>query len=401
MTDRKATSATLVATAKASKPGDRILVAGLIDIAMLNGMTFAAPGVIIEGDADTRWTSASNGYQLSDAEGITFRNGAIAPYPSGAMIIYGRGCSRIVFDTVEYSGLPTGAVEGGPGGAVSLGGTLHRNCHFHDLQGGVSLRGGFGHHFENCVFERCYNDAITGVPDGDVRIVNCRFSSFTGPALHLDAIQIYTRDRTIDRVVIEGNLFDRGDGSPMQGIFMVNEGRQMPGFRNVSIQNNGFFGPAWHGISVIGEAAAPSCENAVVAGNFVQGLKEPYLAPGDNRRQVIERPWIRVSAAGPRVTVKNNAGTSVEVYRQIDGGGNTTIPPAANRNDRARWNEWLKARDSTPVLPLARQGSGGAASELLASAATAHAALGVELGRRSALAAIGLQLAQAARSLKI
>lgn len=364
-----ATAATLADVAADMVPGDVVRVYGeAIDLCVLNGMEWDAPGITVEGDASTTWTSAnpSTGYAFVNAAGITFENGKIAEYPGTAMILYGEGLSRIVIKNVEYTtswgsrnspvalDWPTST---GSTGAASKGGVLHEGCHFHGLSAGISMQGGYGHHFNNCLFEDVWNDGITGNPQGDVSITNCTFRGFSGPALHSDAIQISTQGLTssIDGLVIRDNIFERGpDGTPYQAIFCTNEGFVDPAFTNGDISRNAVRGCGPHGIDVQGNTSGGvdyrSATNFVIEDNFVQPYDEPGRIDWTNNTGIAATctgpiynayyPYLGVNYPGDNFVVRNNTVWAISIDPELDGGGNVTIDPAADEADTTEYDAW-------------------------------------------------------------
>jgi hypothetical protein len=87
--------------------------------------------------------------------------------------------------------------------------------------------------------------AVTGA-----NISNNNFTDFNTPyGTHSDAIQLYTASMPngSSNVVIDGNLYYRGDGTPAQGIFVQDEQGTMP-YDNITIDDNTMIGGEWNAI---------------------------------------------------------------------------------------------------------------------------------------------------------
>ena len=97
--------------------------------------------------------------------------------------------------------------------------------------------------------------ALDGVHGGGcsyVTISGNAFTDFYAPdGAHPDAIQIWTTNTTTAAhdIVITDNLITRGDGVPMQGIFVTDQVGLA--YKNVTISGNMLVGTRYHGITVL------------------------------------------------------------------------------------------------------------------------------------------------------
>jgi Ca2+-binding RTX toxin-like protein len=119
--------------------------------------------------------------------------------------------------------------------------------------------------FEGNNFNLIRDNGIAGGGSSHLTIKNNYFTNFDHVGdIHPDAIQLWNsmaKSAATD-IVIDGNVFERGNGAAIQGIFMRDEVGGMP-FTNVSITNNTVVGALYQGISV------SNVNNLTVSGNTV------------------------------------------------------------------------------------------------------------------------------------
>ena len=112
-------------------------------------------------------------------------------------------------------------------------------------------------------------DGIDGGGSSYVTIDGNKFSDFhPGAGAHPDAIQFWTTFTTTPThdLVITNNVVTRGDGAPVQGIFLNNENSIT--YENVTIKDNVIIGGAYNGIYV------QQGNHVTVAHNLVQGFQD-------------------------------------------------------------------------------------------------------------------------------
>lgn len=141
------------------------------------------------------------------------------------------------------------------------------------------------------------------------------FHGLDGWSDHRDMIQFWTEgtDTPSTDIVIRGNLFDIGEGSYTQTIFMLNEmveRHQTAGpemfYRNVTIENNVIINAHYHGITV------GASDGVVIRNNSV--LRNPAgkaeLPDGDS-----STPYITVSGMSTNVTIQDNLSAGIKGHK--------------------------------------------------------------------------------------
>jgi hypothetical protein len=112
-------------------------------------------------------------------------------------------------------------------------------------------------------------DGIKGGGSSYVAITGNQMTNFTvHPKDHPDAIQFWTvntKTPTHD-LIISNNVFVRGAGAPVQGIFLGNEA-DIP-YQNVTVTGNAIVGGMYHGITIYG------ADGVRVSNNLVQGYSD-------------------------------------------------------------------------------------------------------------------------------
>jgi hypothetical protein len=104
--------------------------------------------------------------------------------------------------------------------------------------------------------------AVTGAT-----ISNNNFTDFNTPyGTHSDAIQLYTAGMPhgSSNVVIDGNLYYRGDGTAAQGIFVQDEVGSMP-YKNITIDDNTIIGGTWNAVWLNGATGSVQINDNTVA----------------------------------------------------------------------------------------------------------------------------------------
>jgi nitrous oxidase accessory protein NosD len=153
-----------------------------------------------------------------------------------------------------------------------------------------------------------HGDGIKGGGSSFVTITGNHFTNFSmEPGDHPDAIQFWTvniKEPTHD-LVITDNVYVRGDGVHVQGIFLGNE-TNTP-YENVTITGNAIIGGMYHGISVY------VADNVQITNNLVQGYSDMTS-------------WIMLNHT-TNSTVSDNKSTSIN-YDKL---GNVKLTARNNR----------------------------------------------------------------------
>ena len=169
-------------------------------------------------------------------------------------------------------------------------------------------------------FTKIYDDGIDNSGTSFVKITDNNFSTMhmdASDTQHPDCIQFWTAGETTSShdITITGNSYTRGNGNPVQGIFIKDEVGHLP-YSNVTIAQNTVMGALWNGIAVEGVA------NGVIEGNKVIGYSD-------------QPSWIRTDTSG-YITVANNAmstGIMNINTSQLSAPGNTSASAMAKTAD--------------------------------------------------------------------
>ena len=165
------------------------------------------------------------------------------------------------------------------------------NSHFHELTIGLTHSNTTNLAITGNTFDLIRDDGIDGGGSSFVTIANNTFTNFDHVGdVHPDAIQFWTSGTTTAAtdITVTGNVYTRGAGVAVQGIFFGNE-LNLP-YKNVTVTDNTIVGAMFNGIS-IGQAA-----NATVTGNVV-------IAADD------QQSWLNLRSV-TTATVADNIATS-------------------------------------------------------------------------------------------
>jgi Ca2+-binding RTX toxin-like protein len=146
------------------------------------------------------------------------------------------------------------------------------NSYFHELTDALNHLNDNNVTFTGNRFELIRDDGIFGGGTSNITVSNNVFTDFdhTG-TIHPDAIQFYTNTSSptvatlpASNITVTGNVYDRGSGVAIQGIWINNDSGQQP-YQNVTVTNNTVIGAVYNGIVVSG------AQDATVTGNVVIG----------------------------------------------------------------------------------------------------------------------------------
>jgi len=113
-------------------------------------------------------------------------------------------------------------------------------------------------------------DGIRGGGSSNVTITKNFFTDFfRQPGDHPDAIQFWNSNTSVSThdITVSENVFARGDGGPIQGIFITAQITKLP-YLNVTVTDNVMVGTMYHGITVAG------AQGALISGNIVAGAAD-------------------------------------------------------------------------------------------------------------------------------
>jgi hypothetical protein len=266
-----------------ARPGDVVkLPAGAYPPAKLQNLSFDPPVTVIGPGA------VIQGLELRGVTGLTFRGLDFAappnkPYP---FVIY--TSKNLVFDADTFHGYDT----------VSAGLLIRnssfvtvRHSEFSHLATGINHIDDVDLLFDSNNFHDIQVDGVRGGGSSRVTVKDNHFTDFySKPGDHSDAIQFWTTNTKASAtdIAIIGNVFQRGAGLVIQGIFLRDEIGTLP-FQRVEITGNTILGGMYNGIAVVGG------KDVVIAHNTVIGFRDM-------------QSWIRVQGAG--FTLSHNKANS-------------------------------------------------------------------------------------------
>ena len=165
--------------------------------------------------------------------------------------------SAITFSGVTAHGL-TGVTLTNAVSAINIEnstGVTVQQSSFQYLHNAVSVYQSTGFIGANNSFSHIFDDGIHGGGTSNVTITGNTFTDFhedPSDTDHPDTIQFFTLGQTASasNFYITNNTYTRGDGNPVQGIFMRDEVGNLP-FHYVTISGNSYTGAIYSGIRVI------------------------------------------------------------------------------------------------------------------------------------------------------
>lgn len=164
------------------------------------------------------------------------------------------GSKNVTLSSMEFHGSENGNVADDTSAILirnSTGVTVEKS-EFHDLWHGVGFLDSDGVKIVDNTFHDIRTDGVRGGGTSNLIISGNSFTDFyPAPGDHPDAIQLWTTntDSSAYNIHISDNFISRGQGAPVQGIFLRDQVGDLP-FKNVSIVNNAVIGAGFNGISV-------------------------------------------------------------------------------------------------------------------------------------------------------
>lgn len=288
-------SAELLAALKTAAAGDSVLLRpgtySGIDIRNLStsNVTIAS--------ADPGNRAVLTDLAVRDSSGLQFSG--LDFYSGPGAKIYGfqiLGSSNIVLDRLFVHGTLDGVTNDTTALIIrNSNGVTVSNSRFTELEHGLLHLDNTNLRITGNEFADLRTDGIRGGGSSQVLIADNLFHDFHPlDGDHPDAVQFWTTNTTkaVSDIAITGNVVLRGNGAPIQGIFIRDDVGGLP-FQNVSISGNTIVGALYNGIgvdgitglsitgnTVLGTTDQPSSfrlqalKDAVVTGNTVTSVVE-------------------------------------------------------------------------------------------------------------------------------
>lgn len=286
------TAGLLSALQKASSSDVIKLAAGDYSNVSIRELNFSKNITITSADADR--PAVFTDLSVKDSRGITFSNIEFSANEKSPLFSFSvLGSKDIAFDRIEVHGTPGLDSQNGESPFLIRNSedVSVTNSEFYDLWHGLSALDNEGLTLTGNFFHDIRTDGIRGGGNSDVVIANNVFTDFyPAEGDHPDAIQLWTTNTSASarNIIITQNIVVRGDGAPIQGIFLRDQVGSLP-FRNVTITDNIVIGGLYNGIAVNGIDGGLISRNTVLA------------EPG-------QQSWIGVSA-DTNVDVRGNIAT--------------------------------------------------------------------------------------------
>lgn len=328
-------TADLLQALKTAQAGDTIaLKAGTYSGVSISNLKFADDVMITSADPNKQ--AVLTDLKVNGSENITFQGLEFTtefaksdnPFQVG-------GSKGIHFASLNVHG----SLDGNPGNDVAAflirnsSDVSVTNSEFHELLFGIGSLDNIGVKFSGNDFHDIRSDGIRGANTSNAEISNNTFKDFRPAAGdHPDAIQFWTArtSASAENIVISGNVISRGDGGPVQGIFLGDEsGGKLP-YLNVTISGNLLVGTGWNGIALAGK-------DSVIESNVLVSFPD-------------EVTRIRVQNSDGVIVKGNEAGGYVYINAaNIVESANTTIGAVADGGVQAI-KAWLESNVDREIV---------------------------------------------------
>ena len=326
-------NAGLTSALSSASAGDTILLApgSYSQIAIYN-QSFS--GVTIASADPTRMAQVQ-GIVLNGVKGLTFSDLAVRVAADGHGV-NAANSSNVSFDGLKVTG--QGYLAGGLGFVIrTSSGVSVTDSEVSQVWGGIDHRDSSGLTFSGNSLHDLRGDAIRGGGSSNMTITHNEITNVFPYDSHTDVIQFWgtAAHPTMSDITISENVYVRGTGGPIQGIF-VTDGS----YENMNIHDNAIVGGLWNGIVLNGVS------NSVLEDNLVQAYTDQgsYIALGKTNN---------VQALDNETTgflLKPEWGTSVNLTQQ----GTIKIPnaPVGDLTYLHNWEATHITEDgSTPSAP--------------------------------------------------
>lgn len=321
----------MIVALKAAGSGDTILLESGT-YTNLNLRDFKFDGIVTIASKDPQAQAVLGDLTVRGSEGLQFSNLEFAVNPDGLANQF----QVLDSQNVHFSGLNVhGSADGAPSGEQA--GLMIRNSsdvsirdsEFQQLKHGVSFLDSDGVVISGNSFHDLQVDGVRGGGTSNLKISNNTFTDFYPEAGdHPDGIQLWTTNTTkaAHDIVITGNAVTRGDGAPVQGIFLRDQLDALP-YQNVTIADNIVIGGLYNGIMVDGGV------NIRIDSNIVASYAD-------------QKSWVRMENVVSG-SVTNNEAFQYLYINSSDGlikSGNIELA-AVSDGGVLLLNEWLKFHD--------------------------------------------------------
>ena len=245
--------------------GDTIqLSAGTYSGVLIQNVTKSGNITITSADANA--PAVLTDLTLRNCQGMTFNN--LEMFATKDMPFQVLSSSRITIDHVDVHGKLNGSSHDDVRAMIVRDSTnvTVSNSHFHELTDALGFLNGKFVTFADNKFDLIRDNGISGGGTSNLSILGNTFSDFDHVGeVHPDAIQIWTSNTkaAASDILVSGNVFNRGSGAAVQGIFITDQ-IGLP-YKNVTVTDNVVVGAMYNGIWVGGAENATLSNNVVIA----------------------------------------------------------------------------------------------------------------------------------------
>ncbi len=321
-------AAELTATLSKSLNGDVIqLAAGSYGNVILSGVNIVGNVTITSADPNNQ--AVINGLMVKGSSGLTFSHLDLSNVVAGTQNVFQvLGSRDVVMDHMTVHG-PANLGSGIESALMMVRSSTNvtvSNSEFYNGWHALSMLDNNGLTVSGNYIHDIRTDGIRGGGNSNLLITRNTLTDFYPAALdHPDAIQIWTGNTTTSasNITITDNVIVRGNGGPVQGIFVRDQVGTLP-YQNLTVTGNIVAGGRYNGIAI------DHVNGGTMSDNIVAGITG-------------ETSWIRHTNS-TNLTVANNQSTHYASAAKLDAGinGNTAI--ASVTDGGVAWlSSWLAA----------------------------------------------------------
>ncbi|MEO6093412.1 MAG: NosD domain-containing protein [Novosphingobium sp.] len=260
-----ANTADLIRFVGLAQDGDVIL----LDPGTYSGVTIqniAQSGNVTITSVDPRNPAVLTDLMVKTSQGLTFTN--LEMFVTTDLPFQVLSSQRIALDQINVHGTLNGSSNDDFRALMvrNSSNVSVTNSYFHEVTDALTHSMSQNLNFSGNRFDLIRDNGISGGGSSFVTIANNVFTSFDHVgAIHPDAIQFWTTQTSVAAtdITITGNVFDRGTGVIVQGIFMRDEVSTLP-YQRVTIADNVIVGGAYNGIAVMGAVDVTLTNNVVI-----------------------------------------------------------------------------------------------------------------------------------------
>lgn len=321
-------AAELTAILSKSQNGDVIqLAAGSYGNVQIGGINIA--GNVTVTSADPQNQAVINGLMVKGSSGITFSHLDFSNVVAGTQNVFQVvGSQNVTLDHLTVHG-PANLGSGIESALMMVRSSTNvtvSNSEFYNGWHGLSMLDNNGMTVSGNYIHDIRTDGIRGGGNSNLLITRNTLTDFYPAALdHPDAIQIWTGNTTTSasNIAITDNVIVRGNGGPVQGIFMRDQVGTLP-YQNVTVTGNIVAGGRYNGI------ALDHVNGGTMSNNIVAELSG-------------ETSWVRYTNS-TNLTVANNQSTYYASAAKNDVGINGNVQIASVTDGGTAWlTAWLTA----------------------------------------------------------